>query len=230
MIFSVITASVTPGLALLAYFYLKDRYDAEPISMVIRLFVSGALVVFPIMVLQRALVLAFGENPFVFSFGLSAGVEEALKWMILYLLIYKHVKFDEPYDGIVYAVAVSLGFATVENLIYSLMSYTSFSQLLFRAFLPVSGHALFGVIMGYYMGKAKFSGGHPAKYLAIAFIYPVFYHGLYDLIIMTVKTYWLSLIIPLMVFLWVLSLWKVKHANSKSPLKNFYEEEVKTST
>jgi RsiW-degrading membrane proteinase PrsW (M82 family) len=105
---SIIAAALAPGIALLAYFYLRDRYESEPISLVVRLFVSGALVVFPLMVIQRVLVLAFGENSLLFSFGYSAGMEEMMKWLILYLLIFKHVEFDEPYDGIVYSVAVSL--------------------------------------------------------------------------------------------------------------------------
>ncbi|WNQ09311.1 glutamic-type intramembrane protease PrsW [Paenibacillus aurantius] len=231
MIISVLAAAVAPGAALLAYFYLKDRYAPEPISMVIRMFLAGALVVFPVMVLQRAVVLAFGENPFLFSFVYSAGVEEFFKWFLLYFLIYKHVEFDEPYDGIVYAVAVSLGFATVENVIYSLLDYKSFSQLLFRAFLPVSGHALFGVVMGFYMGKAKFHTGRPLGLLAVSLAFPVFYHGLYDYILIELKRYWIWLIVPLMVFLWARSLWKVNHANSRSPLRAVYsEDEVKLPT
>ncbi len=57
-----------------------------------------------------------GHNTWVLSFLISAGLEEFLKWFVLYFVIYKHTSFDEPYDGIVYAVAVSIGFATVENI------------------------------------------------------------------------------------------------------------------
>jgi RsiW-degrading membrane proteinase PrsW (M82 family) len=227
---SIIAAAVAPGLALLAYFYLKDRYETEPISMVIRVFVFGALLVFPTMVLQRALVLALGENPFLFSFGISAGMEECLKWLILYVVIYKHNLFDEPYDGIVYAVAISLGFATVENVIYSLLNFSSFGSLMYRAFLPVSGHALFGVMMGYHLGRAKFSLTPGKGALALSLLLPLFYHGVFDFILLHMKTYWLWMILPLMVFLWARSLWKVSKANSQSPLRTVYEEEVKVST
>ena len=67
------------------------------------------------------------------------------------------MEFDEHYDGIVYGAAVSLGFATVENILY--LFANGLESALGRAILPVSSHALFGVIMGYYLGKAKFSEG-----------------------------------------------------------------------
>lgn len=225
---SIVTAAVAPGIALLVYFYLKDRYDTEPIHMVARVFVYGVLLVFPTMVLQRALVLGLGDNPFLFAFGITATVEEFFKWFILYYAIYKHTVFDEPYDSIVYAVSVSLGFATLENVIYALLNPFSFGALLFRAFLPVSGHALFAVLMGYFMGKAKF--GDPAKkgrLLLASLAVPVFFHGLFDYILLQTKTGWVWLIVPLMVFLWVRGMGSVNRANAKSPFRAVQEEEVK---
>lgn len=47
---TIIMAAFAPGLALLSFFYLKERFDHEPISMVLRMFLFGALLVFPIMV------------------------------------------------------------------------------------------------------------------------------------------------------------------------------------
>ncbi|MDF2814730.1 MAG: peptidase, partial [Paenibacillus sp.] len=77
---SIITAAIAPGIALLVYFYLKDLYDAEPISMVARVFLYGVLIVFPTMVVQRALVLGLGENNLLFAFGITGFVEEFVKW------------------------------------------------------------------------------------------------------------------------------------------------------
>lgn len=225
MLLSVLIAAIAPGIALLSYFYLKDRYDAEPISMVARLFLFGALLVFPTMVLQRALTLGLGEHPLLFSFGISAGIEEFLKWFVLYFFIYKHVLFDEPYDGIVYAVAASLGFATLENVIYALIGFPSFSNLVYRALLPVSGHALFGVTMGYYLGKAKFNRAAEKKYLLLALALPICFHGIFDYILLVEKVYWVWLMAPLMLFLWVWSMRKVKRANARSPLRVVRREE-----
>lgn len=228
---SILAAAIAPGLSLLAYFYLKDRYEAEPVHTVIRMFIMGVLLVFPTMVLQRAFVLGFGENPFLYSFVYSSFLEEFLKWFILYFLIYKHQAFDEPYDGIVYATAVSLGFATMENVMYALLFSPSVSSLVMRALLPVSGHALFGVMMGYHMGKAKFRGGTSERSeLIYSLCLPVVYHGVFDYIILDAKPYWMWLMIPLMLFLWRKSLMRMNRANDRSPLRAVIrEEEIKIS-
>jgi RsiW-degrading membrane proteinase PrsW (M82 family) len=214
-----LTAAIAPGVALLAYFYLKDRYDTEPIHLVMKMFMFGVLLVFPVMVLQRALVHGLGDDPIVFSFIISAGLEEFLKWFLIYIIIYQHSSFDEPYDGIVYAVAVSLGFATLENVFYAFLNSASITSLLSRALLPVSGHAMFGVIMGYHLGKAKFNPDRRTRHLTYSIAFPIFWHGLYDYILLTTKSYWVWFMIPLMVFLWVRNLGKVNRANSKSPLR-----------
>lgn len=216
---SVLALAISPGLALLAYFYLKDRYDSEPIHWVARLFVFGVMLVFPTMVLQRALVLGMGEHPFSFAFFISAGLEEFFKWFIVYYVIFKHTLFDEPYDGIVYSVAVSLGYASLENVIYALYHDFTLSVFLFRALIPVSGHALFGVLMGYYMGQAKFRPERAKTLLALSLLLPIVWHGLLDFILLTVASSWLWVIVPFMLLLWSKGLWKVSSANAQSPYR-----------
>jgi RsiW-degrading membrane proteinase PrsW (M82 family) len=218
-------AAIAPGISLLCYFYLKDKYEAEPFTMVARLFIFGGLLVFPIMVIQRTFVLGFGENPFVFSFVFSAGIEECIKFIIVYFVIYKHVYFDEPYDGIVYAVALSLGFATVENVIYALVDFSTFSDLLFRAFMPVSAHALFGVFMGYQLGKAKFNPAKENKHLRKALFLPLIFHGVFDFILLDFKTTWLWFMLPLMLVLWLFSIKMLNRANERSPFRAVQREE-----
>lgn len=214
---SVIFASLAPSLALLSFFYLKDKYS-EPLSMVLRSFIFGVLLVFPVLVIQYA----FREeglllHPISHSFVSVALSEEFFKWFILFYTAYKHVEFNEHYDGIVYGVSVSLGFATMENIFY-LLAY-GVDQALIRALLPVSSHALFGVIMGYYLGKAKFSEGEFKKrLLGFSLIIPWLLHGIYDYILY-VQKYWVYMMLPFMIFLWWLALKKVKLANKRA-LKN----------
>lgn len=223
---SVLAAAIAPGIALLAYFYWKDHYDTEPLPMVLRMFLIGALIVLPIMIIQRGMIIWWGESPFLFSFVISASVEEFLKWFVIYHLIFNHTVFDEPYDGIVYAVAVSLGFATLENVLYAFLQPSSFGSLLVRALLPVSGHALFGVFMGYLFGKAKFTTSSKMKlYLAAAFLLPVFCHGLYDYMMLKIPTSWLWLIVPFMCLLWFGGIQVANRANATSPFRLFYREE-----
>jgi Predicted membrane protein len=230
LLFSVLAAAIAPGIALLAYFYWKDRYDAEPLHVVIKLFLAGVLIVLPVMIIQRGLLLWIGdESPVAFSFITSAGVEEFVKWFVLYHIIYNHTEFDEPYDGIVYATAVSLGFATVENVLYAFTEPVTFGMLLARALLPVSGHALFGVFMGYSLGKAKFSAGRAVKlHLALALLTPLFAHGLYDYLMQTIPSEWLWVMVPFMFLLWLRGIRSVNHANARSPFRWVKrEEEIK---
>lgn len=210
---AVITAGLAPGLALLSYFYLRDRYDAEPISMVFRIFIFGAILVFPIMFLQYILeVEQVFTNGFTQAFFGVSVLEEFFKWFVLYYTVFQHIEFDEPYDGIVYGAAVSLGFATLENILYLLVNGVQFA--IGRALLPVSSHALFGVVMGYYLGKAKFSPKlEKRKWVFFSFLFPFSLHGIYDYILITLEQ-WLYYMLPFMLFLWWFGLRKVKIAKA----------------
>lgn len=208
--FTIISAGIAPGFALLSYFYLKDEYEKEPLKEVFRIFLLGMIMVFPIMfiqyVLEKEQVLLL-DSVKAFTTGF---LEEFFKWFIIYFTIYKSMEFDEHYDGIVYGVSISLGFATAENILYLLGNGIKYA--IGRAILPVSSHALFGVIMGYYIGKAKFmkrDEHHPWMFYSLVF--PILLHSLYDYILLKEKV-WLMIIIPFMVFLWWLALRKVKKA------------------
>lgn len=206
----ILSAGIAPGLALLSYFYLKDEYDSEPISVVIRTFLYGALLVFPIMFIQHVLkVENVVHSQFVDAFISSSMLEEFFKWFILFYAVYQHVAFDEPFDGIVYGASVSLGFATAENIIYLVAN--GVEHALSRALLPVSSHAMFGVIMGYYIGKAKFTEGIKYIWIVLSLLLPVILHGFYDYILLS-QEHWLYIIFPFMIFLWWLGLRKVKMA------------------
>ncbi|WP_163150692.1 glutamic-type intramembrane protease PrsW [Anoxybacillus sp. MB8] len=208
---AIISAGIAPGLALLSYFYLKDEYETEPLSLVLRMFLYGTFLVFPLMFIQHVLkVEHMLPNAFVEAFLSTSLLEEFFKWFVFYYAIYDHREFNEPYDGIVYGVSVSLGFATLENILYLFANGVEFAVT--RALLPVSSHALFGVIMGFYLGRAKF--GLPEKeknYIWLSFLLPFFFHGIYDYILLTQER-WIYYMLPFMIFLWWLALRKVKLA------------------
>lgn len=212
--FFIVFAGSAPGVALLTYFYLKDRYQPEPLRDVLRLFALGFLALFPTLVIQRGLVLAMSDHDIWFAFFVSGAVEEFVKWFILYFTVFQQLELAEPYDAIVYAVAVSLGFATLENMIYIWSETASFGTMLLRGLLPVSGHALFGVIMGYYMAKAKFGTSVRARmYLLIALILPILWHGSFNFILLSIET-WGIIIGLFMICLWLSGLYKVKKSVS----------------
>ena len=212
----IMSAAIAPGLALLSYFYLKDQYETEPISVVIKTFLFGVFLVLPIMFLQYVLEKEQILNTdMANAFLWAAMIEEFFKWFILIYAIYQHVAFDEPYDGIVYGAAVSLGFASMENVLYLLAN--GVEHAFSRAFLPVSSHALFGVIMGYYLGKAKFSQSNNRTYLILGLAAPVLLHGVYDYILLSQER-WGYFITPFMIGLWWLGMKKVKQAHLLSEI------------
>ncbi|WP_313798466.1 glutamic-type intramembrane protease PrsW [Cytobacillus sp.] len=208
----ILSAGIAPGLALLSYFYLKDQYSSEPISMVFKTFFFGALLVFPIAFIQYVLETEnLIHSSFINAFLSASMLEEFFKWFILFYAVYQHVEFDEPYDGIVYGASVSLGFATLENVFYLIAHGVDYA--LGRALLPVSSHALFGVIMGYYIGKGKFSSTNKFKWIFLSLFFPFVLHGTYDFILITQKN-WIFIMFPFMIFLWWLGLRKVKMARA----------------
>ncbi|WP_026694799.1 glutamic-type intramembrane protease PrsW [Peribacillus kribbensis] len=212
----ILTAGIAPGLALLSYFYLKDYYGTEPLSVVFKAFISGAVLVLPIMFLEYVLkkehIILNHFSSAYFSAGL---IEEFFKWFILLYVIYNHVEFDEPYDGIVYGASVSLGFGTLENILYLIGN--GVDQAFGRALLPVSSHALFGVIMGYYFGKGKFTDKNKFVFILLAFAVPYLLHGTYDYILLTQEN-WSYYMLPFMAFLWWYGLRKVKMARILSDI------------
>ncbi|MEC1272074.1 glutamic-type intramembrane protease PrsW [Bacillus subtilis] len=211
--FAIISAGIAPGIALLSYFYLKDQYDNEPVHMVLRSFFLGVVLVFPIMFIQYVLEKEnVGGGSFFVSFLSSGFLEESLKWFILMISVYPHAHFDEHYDGIVYGTSVSLGFATLENILYLIGHGVEHAFV--RALLPVSCHALIGVIMGFYLGKARFSADKArVKWLALSLVVPSLLHGSYDFIL-TALSNWIYYMLPFMVFLWWFGLRKAKKARS----------------
>jgi len=214
VVFTLLSAAVAPGLSLMSFFYLKDRFDHEPISMIVRTFIMGALLVFPIMFIQYAFEAeGIAQTALSQSFLLSGTLEEFFKWFIFLYVVYKHTSFNGHYDGILYGVSISLGFATIENILYLLAN--GIEVAVGRAFFPVSSHALFGVLMGYYIGKAKTTNdsSKKSKLLTFSLLTPIILHGSYDFVLEMWSTYWLYILTPFMIVLWLLALRKVKIAN-----------------
>jgi len=210
LLLATIAAGLAPGLALLCYLYLKDRYDQEPLSVVAKVFFSGALLVFPIMFIHYVLDTEdLIPSSIIESFITVGLLEEFFKWFILYNMVYSHLAFDKPYDGIIYSSAVSLGFASAENILYLFANGLELAYS--RALLPVSSHAIFGIIMGYYFGKAKFSSSPPLRWIVLSLIIPTLLHGGYTYILLTVED-WLLPIVFYMAFLWFLGIRKFRLA------------------
>lgn len=211
--FILLTVAIAPGLALFSYFYLRKQIAKEPSKTLFHTFLYGAIMTFPIMFVQHVFEEeAIFSNSFFINVVFTSGLEEFFKWLILIIAIFRHVEFEDAYDGILYGASVSLGFATVENILYLLTYGTDIAFM--RALLPVSSHALFGVVLGYYFGRAKFAEeSFKKKYLLYAFLAPYSLHFTYNSIF-AVQELFLYLIIPFMLFLWWFGLTRVKYAHT----------------
>src|SRR6187401_115252 len=145
--------ALAPGVAIMMYIYLKDKHEREPLSLLLISFIYGlfaTLVTLSISVPVNFLV-HLREDDLVDkvydAFFKVALVEEFSKFIFVRFILYPNKNFNEPFDGIVYAVMVSMGFATLENVVY-VFNY-GFETALLRMFTAVPAHATFGVLMGY---------------------------------------------------------------------------------
>ena len=177
--------AIAPGVAISAYIIFKDEYNREPRKHLIISFLLGTLSIIPAMLLE--LPISFTEQSLFFQSTLGNALkayfmvalpEEACKYFMLKKYAYRQPEYDEPFDGIVYAVMVGMGFATVENIIY-VYEYGVATGVV-RMFLAVPAHATFAIIMGYFMGKAKFSQKRETYLLLAGLFWAVAFHGSYD--------------------------------------------------
>jgi len=219
-LFILVAAALLPAIVLCVYVFKKDKAEKEPIGLLIGLLISGVLICYPVVKVGGAMS-DFTMNFFLNFATIENGqavldsityriytafdnficvalVEEGFKWLALVLITRNNKNFNSLFDGIIYAVFVSLGFAGFENILYVFDG--GLSTALARAFTSVPGHMFNAVIMGYYYSfwhifdkaresesgfaklglidvKNPFSG---KKYMALSLIIPVLTHGFYD--------------------------------------------------
>lgn len=173
--------SIAPGLAICFYIFHKDIYNRESKFTLLISFVLGMLAIIPAFYIESFLIPFFGNSILetaVVAFGVVAFIEEIFKFIVVRYYCYTRKLFDEPLDGIVYAVTVSMGFATIENIGYVMQH--GYSVAIARMFLAIPAHAAFGVMMGYFIGKAKFNPEKRNQYFLQGIFWAVFFHGTYD--------------------------------------------------
>ena len=188
-----VAAAVIPAVALMVYVYKADKMEREPTTLLWRLILQGiistALAVFTERLGAQALSSFVRSNTLLYQilfFFLVVGLsEEGFKYLLLKRRTWDSPSFNCRFDGVVYAVFVSMGFALWENIDYVVMY--GLETAFIRALTAVPGHACFGVFMGAWYGLAKSHDRHGhEKYSKVcryfAVICPVLLHGLYDLI------------------------------------------------
>lgn len=186
-----ILAAVLPAIFLMRYIYRQDKVEKEPSGLLFSLVFMGVAAALASIVLetvgQRILNSLLDEsNPaytILFAFLVVAVVEEGTKFFFLKRRTWRDYNFNFRFDGIVYAVFVSLGFAAFENIRY-VLGY-GLTVAVPRAILSIPGHMGFAVFMGLFYGRAKqceARGDSRGKNLNlwVGYLSAVLLHGFYD--------------------------------------------------
>ena len=185
-------AALLPAVILGIYIWRRDPIP-EPGLWILRAFLAGIAICIPVAFAEYGIqhvlfktgapTTLFGTT--VQAFFVAALPEESAKLFALWLLLRKNPHFDEHFDGIVYAVFVSLGFAAIENVSYVLNAGEGWVTVAaMRALLAVPGHYAFAILMGYYYSVYYFFR-HTPQTAAKVILVPVMAHGVYDALAMS---------------------------------------------
>lgn len=188
----ILIAALLPCIVLLYYIYKKDKIEKEPTGLLVKLFIFGCISTIPAIILemvgtnvlaaigldQNSILFIFIENFFVV--GLA---EEFSKRFMLKLGSWKDPNFNYLFDGVVYAVFVSVGFAALENVGYIMSFGLEVAPIRGLAAIPL--HAICGMFMGHFYGFAKYyerSGNYSAckSAMKLSLVVPMLIHGFYD--------------------------------------------------
>lgn len=216
--------SLAPVAIIAFYIYFRDKYEKEPVKILLLALALGGIITIPVIFVETFL------DKFTFHFASSqifkaayegfvvaAFTEELFKYLAFVLIIWRNRNFNEKFDGIVYAVFISLGFAAVENVLYVFGSGDAGHQVgLLRAVTAVPAHALFGIAMGYHLGLAKFFPHERVGQFFKALLVPIFLHGAYDFLILSENGILLLIFIPYIVLLWIFGFRRMKRHSDNS--------------
>lgn len=222
-----LTIALAPTIALAIFIYQKDRHDREPVILLFKLFLFGALAVIPVYFIEMLLSIFnifTGLVSAAFTAFIVAGLtEESFKRLVVIKIACRNKSYDEKLDGIVYSVFSALGFATVENLMYLLRGQSNYVFTgITRGIFAVPAHTLFGITMGYYLSLSKFAKNSydGKKYLRKSLYMPILLHGIYDFILMSHFNYLMIIFLAFVLYLWRYNLIKLNEYVKESRARN----------
>jgi len=223
MIRSLLFISIAPVLIVAMYVYIRDKYEKEPIPSLIKALLTGVIIALPVVFIEM-LLFDFGPvkdgipAAIYNGFVVASLTEEGLKYLAFLLFFWSSRNFNEKFDGIVYAVFISLGFAAIENLLYV---YEGGYQVgIIRAITAVPAHALFGTVMGYHFSYARFYPERRMRQLLLVFFMPFLWHGLYDFLILGKREIFIIIFIPVVIWFWINGLKRMKELSMASVFRN----------
>lgn len=218
-----LTLALAPVIIIALYIYIRDKYEKEPIGLLLKALGFGILIIIPVFFTELFLdfikpgSLNVGWTAFYDAFFIAGLTEELFKFLAVFILIWKNKNFNEKFDGIVYATFISLGFAAAENVLYVLQSGAATGYI--RAVLSVPAHAIFGVSMGFYLGLAKFYPSQRNVFIFKSLSISILLHGIFDFILMYKDTRLLMLFIPFVIYIYFDAFRKIRNLSSRSIYK-----------
>lgn len=211
----ILVLSLTPGLFWTWYFFKKDKFEPEPLRLIRDCFILGMVAVIPAAIVEPP----FEKISTLFSVVMVAPiVEELLKFAVVRFTVFRKAEFDEPIDGIVYASAVALGFASLENVLYVLDQYNRgtgnvATVTILRALLSVPGHALWSSMWGFALGFAKFAPPRRrSRLIRTGLLMAIGMHALFNLLCLSGPIW------PLGLLLFVPLTWMIAHRRIEQAL------------
>lgn len=212
----IIFTAILPIIIIAFIIYKIDRFDKEPVKLLAKVMLFGAIVTIPVIFVEKLLQLIpfSGILGYLYSaFIVAALTEEVFKRKVVLKFAYKNPAFNERLDGIIYCVFAALGFAAFENVLY-VFSYQAASPniALYRGLLSVPAHTLFAISMGYYLSLAKYSVDPvlAKRYSRKSLLVPIMMHGIYDFILFVGTPLMLLIFVPYIIFMWINGIKKLK--------------------
>ena len=193
----ILLVSFTPGLFWLWFFMRLDRIRPSSRRWLALSFIFGMVSTIPAGIISE---LAIQDDLFSASTTLASvsvamlavvgPVEETSKFLAIRLTVYRSLFFEEPMDGLVYGAAASLGFASLENLVY-VLSYGP-EVMIVRAPLTTVAHLAFGCLWGYGLGLHR--TGHGPWVVWVGLAGAAVFHGVFNILLFS-SVPWLALIL-----------------------------------
>ena len=177
--------AIAPGIVICLFIYIKDKYDHEPLYLLLLAFVLGVFSIIPALIIELVVGKSISEMmagsvlyTAIYAYLIVGLSEEGSKFIVLRSFAYPRKSFSNPFDGILFSVMIGMGFATIENIGYVLQH--GFSTGIVRMFLSVPAHATFAILMGYYVSLAKYDAAKRRWYFFLAIFWAVIFHGTFD--------------------------------------------------
>lgn len=207
--------AILPGAALLVYMYKKDKVDREPLSLLILLLIGGLLScvtsIYMELTVDKYILSMFTYDTMIYwfmdAFVCAALCEELSKYFFLNIISWRNKNFNCSFDGLLYAVVVSLGFAIGENILYVVEGGVDVG--IARIFTAIPAHMAFSIAMGIFYTNSKMieKYGNPSKAKMIktmGLLTAIIIHGLYDFFLFASTDFLYTLWLIMMVAIYVI--------------------------